>query len=73
MLRAPEMLKKFLCNEDYTTRSVMSLQKGTSFSELSTILDQNDVKTSSTVIFFPQPLPAMLFPPNIGADLNPKL
>lgn len=70
-MRVPEMLKKFLCREDCTIRSGMSLQKGASFSEPCTILDQNDVKTSSTMIFF-QPLPAVLFPPSIEADLNPK-
>lgn len=52
VMRVPEMLKKFLCHEDCTIRSGMSLQKGASFSELCTILDQNYVKTSSTMTFF---------------------
>lgn len=72
VIGVPEMLKCFLWHEDSTTRSGNSLQKGNSSSELSTTLDQNDVKTSSTMILS-QPLPAMLLPSSTGADLNPKL
>lgn len=50
VMRVPEMLKKFLCHEDYTTGVAWPQERHQFFWVL---LNQNDVKTSSTMIFFP--------------------
>lgn len=70
VMRMPEMLKKFLCHEDYTTGVAWPSRKAPVFLSF---LKPKWCKNILNYHFFSQPLPAMLFPPSFGADLNPKL